>query len=104
MIPIRDPDYRSATCITLVIGVTHNEDRQALCAEQLGGSLDISSHGRRWEGWRGQACHVGNQSAGLSGLFLQGPVGGRTAARFSVADNPRFAGAGTHRHLQSVLL
>ncbi len=65
---------------------------------------DLSSHGRRRKGRHHQARDVGSQSAGLPGVFLQGALGTRTAARFSVADNALPARARTYRHLQPFVL
>ena len=67
-------------------------------------AADLPGDGRRRQGRRDQARHVGRQSAGLPGLLVQGPVGRGAGPRLPVALRQASAGARPDRHLQPLLL
>src|ERR1051326_2151607 len=48
---------------------------------------------------RDRACHVGGESAGVPGVFVQDAFGTGTAARFPLAHHARFARTRPHRNL-----
>ena len=69
-------------------GIQHMAELQdkLYAQDALGGAADLPGDGRGRQGRRDQARHVGRESAGLPGVFVQGAVAGGTRSRLSVAD------------------
>ena len=77
---------------------------EALRAGPMGHPPRVPGDGRRRQGRRHQARHVGRQPAGLPGLLVQGAVGRGARSRLPLAHVEVAARARADRHLQPLLL